>query len=106
MFVAENVDKVFIESFVMRGKGGETLARLTGALISTVPDKAQFKEVQNTSVKKIIGGSGSDDKKVVANALLKLYPNQVDLIQNLIDAEDYDALDALAIVTAGLKNER
>lgn len=101
--VEENIGSIHIESFVMRGRSGETLARLVGGIITIVPKGATFVEVANTRVKKIIGGSGSDDKKTVAMALKKFYPKDVTLIEGLIRKEDFDALDALAIVTAGLK---
>ena len=101
--IAPNLEDVFIESFVMQAKSGETLARLVGAVIGIIPLSTRFTEVANTRVKKYVSGKGNSDKLDVAKALFLVYPYDVELIQKHIDKEDWDALDALAILTAGVK---
>lgn len=96
---------VFCESFVMRGKGGETLARLTGAFMVAVPYEISFEFVQNTTVKRIVGGSGKADKAAVAKGVYLWFENAPletrAKIEQLIEDEEWDVLDALAIGIAG-----
>lgn len=102
--------EVYIEAFVMRGKSGQTLQRLIGGIISHLPKKASINEVFNTTVKKIIGGSGASTKQQVALGVLNWFgPNEksCEIIRELIYAEEYDILDAFAIGIAGkVKNEQ
>lgn len=102
----ESAQTLFVESFVMRGKGGETLARFTGAIIGIIPDGVGFEEVQNTRVKKLVGGRGDSDKLAVAEAVYDHFegsPESIEIIEELVVAEDYDAIDAIAIALAGVK---
>ena len=97
---------VFMECFVMRGKGGEVLSRLTGALTSAVPEAATFQYVYNTTVKKIVGGNGKADKSEVALGVLDYFSENKrseKLIEELILDEHWDVLDAAAIAIAGLE---
>lgn len=89
--------EVRTESFVMRGKGGETLARLVGALIASLPSDCTFAEVHNITLKKDLTGFGGADKGDIGLALVKRFPKQVDAVQRLIDTKQEDALDAIAI---------
>jgi Holliday junction resolvasome RuvABC endonuclease subunit len=101
-----NASRLFIESFVMRGKGGETLARFVGAVMPVMPLTMDFKEVSNTRVKMLVSGRGDDDKQAVAEAVHDYFahsPSSLDLIEELIIEEDFDALDAIAIGIAGVK---
>ena len=96
---------VYIESFVMRGKAGENLARLTGALMAAVPEHLQpVRTVHNTTVKKVVGGHGRADKIQVAQGVLD-YFREAELtraeVETLIDKADWDILDAAAIGIAG-----
>jgi Holliday junction resolvasome RuvABC endonuclease subunit len=96
---------VFTETFMMRGKSGQNLQRLIGALTAAVPYQYQpVGEVYNTTVKKVVAGHGAADKSQVAagvyawgseNAETKL---QLDA---LIARGEWDVLDAFAIGLAG-----
>jgi Holliday junction resolvasome RuvABC endonuclease subunit len=97
---------VCIESTVMRGRGGESLQRLVGAITSRFP-KHDVKHVQNTTVKRIVGGTGQADKAQVASGVLQWFKDKgnkksVTIVNNLIESEDWDILDALAIGIAGM----
>lgn len=89
--------EVRIEVFVMKGVSAEVLYRLTGAYIAAIPAKSTFVEIHNITLKKDLTGDGKADKRAIAAALLKRFPAQVDIIQNLIDNKNEDALDAVAI---------
>lgn len=96
---------VYIESFVMRGKGGETLQRLVGGIMAIVPDGIPFREVANTRVKMIVGGKGSADKEQVAKGVLAFFspnPESKKIIEKAIEVKAFDALDAFAIAIAGV----
>jgi Holliday junction resolvasome RuvABC endonuclease subunit len=86
---------VFIESFVLRGKGGETLARLTGAFFTAIPEHIEPQLVPNTTVKRLVGGTGSADKRGVAAGVAKL------LGDNRLTDLPFDITDALAIGISG-----
>lgn len=91
---------VYVESFVMRGKGGETLQRLIGSVLGRVPYEFDVVEVSNTKVKNRIASHGHADKSAVANGVLK-YFNDSDTIKDLIDSGLWDELDAFAIGIVG-----
>lgn len=84
---------VACESFVMRGKGGEVLARLTGAIMAAVPEHHEFTFVQNTTVKKVVGGHGQADKDEVANGVADFFGLSAGQLNKLSS----DEIDALAI---------
>ncbi len=87
---------VACESFVMRGKGGEILARLTGALMAAVPAHHRFTFVANTTVKKAIAGHGHAEKSEVAEGVKVFF--------KLKELKVGDISDALAIgITGHLK---
>lgn len=88
---------VGIESFVMRGKGGETLAQFKGAVMSGLPLKTEIKEVQNTTIKKYAGDTGKADKMQVGKGLIERLPVSAGYIQNLMDNRKWDEIDAIAI---------
>ncbi len=95
------------ETFVMRGKGGETLQRLIGAYMSHVPVGHHFYEVFNTTVKRLVSGHGAGDKDDVAigiAAWLKgaATPDQdsLDKVEELRHLKAFDELDAIAIAIA------
>lgn len=99
---------VYIESFVMRGKAGEMLARLTGALMSAIPYEHNVGLVYNTTVKKRVGGSGRADKKEVAKGVYlwaAQNPATKKAVGELIEAGEMDVLDAFAIGIAGWMGE-
>jgi len=98
----------YCESFVMRGKGGEMLARLTGALMASVPTHAEFDTVANTTVKKLVGAHGHADKRDVAVGVLAWFSKNkesVEKVEQAIKAADWDKIDALAIGIAGWMRE-
>ena len=101
--VLEEGDAIFIEYFVMRGKGGETLQRMIGSIMGRTPYDLQLDHVQNTSVKLIVGGAGTADKVDVARGLRDYFNKEParKFVQALINKEQWDQLDALAIGLAG-----
>lgn len=95
---------ISIENFFMRGKGGETLQRMIGSVIPFTPDAVPFIQVQNTTVKRIIGGSGKADKNQVGLGVLERLKehNKAD-IEKQIDQQAWDILDAAAIALSGFE---
>ena len=95
---------ICIENFVMRGKGGETLQMLIGAIISQLPQGSVIIQPYNTSVKKAVGGTGKADKLQVAQGVRNHFSpctSAVITIDELIAKEAWDILDALAIGITG-----
>ena len=94
-----------IEYFVMKGKGGESLQRLVGAFLASLPPGTLVREVQNTKVKKVVGGAGTDDKLAVARGVQSWFrarnPKSAQVIKELIEGEEFDILDAFAIAITG-----
>lgn len=97
-----------IEYFVMRAKGGESLQRLVGALMAALPDNANCIQVQNSTVKKFVGGRGSDSKEEVAQGVLFWFRAKnaaaAKKVEKLIEREKWDLLDALAIAISGYED--
>lgn len=100
---------VTIESFVMRGKGGETLQRLIGGFLSKTPYLFRIEHVQNSTIKKILAGHGQADKASVAAGTRDYFasnPDSVKLINLLLSKQELDILDSLAIgVTWAKQND-
>lgn len=99
---------VSIETFVMRGKGGQTLQNLIGALESRIPDDARIQRVFNTTVKRIVAGSGDAEKLEVALGVLAWFNDiaiSANEVRSMIKFEKWDLTDALAIGIAGYKQE-
>lgn len=101
---------VATEFTIMKGKGGESLNRAIGAIISSVPlekDGWIWKNVQNTSVKLLVAGAGNAEKEAVALGTEKFFindPPSIDIIKSLIKLEKWDIMDATAIgITAYLQ---
>ena len=95
---------VCIESFIIKGKSGETLQRLIGALMSRLPYRADMIEVQNTTVKLRVGGHGHADKELVAIGVRDWFSDNLasfELTNKLLSCKEYDILDSLAIGVAG-----
>jgi Holliday junction resolvasome RuvABC endonuclease subunit len=91
---------VCIESFVMRGKGGETLQRLIGSFMGRLKYEYHLEHVQNTSVKLRVAGRGDASKELVAEGVLNHFEG-ADFISTLIKQQEFDILDAFAIGIAG-----
>ena len=89
--------EVRTESFVMRGKGGETLARFIGGVIAHLPWDSEFVEVHNIILKRNITGNARADKSEMGEALKKKVPLCIALIQEMIDNKSWDAIDAACI---------
>jgi Holliday junction resolvasome RuvABC endonuclease subunit len=99
---------VGIESFVMRGKGGETLQRLIGAILTRVAYDYKIVEIQNTTMKKFVGGRGASPKSEVAEGVRKFFgPNPASwaLATDLTERGEEDVIDALGIGIATMKKE-
>ena len=99
---------VCIESFVMRGKGGETLQRLIGSLMGRVPYNFEVVHMPNTRMKNLVGGTGKADKQQVAEGVLEWFGDaelgtaceSYRAIKSLISLKEWDILDALALAIA------
>ncbi len=98
------VDLICIETFVMRGKGGQTLQRMIGAAIATT-DPVPLQEVYNTTVKRIVGGSGKADKSQVGRGVHQWFAGKSEAsakkIDKLYENAQWDILDAFAIGISG-----
>jgi Holliday junction resolvasome RuvABC endonuclease subunit len=95
---------VCIETTVMMGKGGQTYQKLVGAFVSRIPYNVTIRHVFNTTVKKLVGGSGHAKKDAVAEGVLHWFRDNKEareLIRELIQMEQWDILDAFAIGIAG-----
>lgn len=113
---AANPDKeivVCIESFVIRGKGGESLQRIIGSFMGRVPYRFELTHAQNTTVKVALAGHGHADKMSVAVGLRDMFKEHNkksgEVIEGLILKREFDILDSLAIGVAGwqkLQSER
>ena len=100
---------VVSETFVMRGKGGETLQRLIGAYESACPLDYWWRTVYNTAVKKHVSGNGDGDKLYVALGVKYFFmENEASkkYVEELIMDEEWDRTDALAIGIAGWIQEQ
>ena len=101
---SENV-MISIEQFVMRGKGGESMNRLIGAIMSQIPESfEQVVHAQNSTVKKYLGGHGQASKEEVAKGVVKWFGNSwgnIDIVEEWIRREQWDLCDALAIGITG-----
>lgn len=100
--------RICIEDFVMRGKGGQTLARLTGAIIGAMPEYLckDIKYCRNTTVKMYIGGHGHASKEEVAQGVLGWFsdvPAMKEMVAKWIRNEQWDLTDSLAIGITGLE---
>jgi len=98
--------RAFFESTVMRGKGGESLARATGAIMAGIPSFMEAEPIHNTTVKLIVGGSGNSDKLAVARGVLKwAQGNEASeaIVREAIQMGQWDKIDSLAIAIAGFK---
>lgn len=102
-----------IETFIMQGKGGQTLQRLIGAVIAAAPEKVKVADVFNTTVKRIVAGNGAAEKIQVAQGVLKWFKTRKDVkrtsvetVTKLISLKQWDILDALAIGIAGYEENK
>lgn len=100
---------VCIESFVMRGKGGESLQRLIGSILGRVPYGFTVVHVPNTRMKHVMGGSGRADKPEVGQGVLEWFegenPSAVKQVKILLADREWDILDALGIAITGFELE-
>jgi len=90
------------ENFVMRARSGQILAWSVGAIIAIMPPYSEFCEVHNIKNKVAMTGNNGASKLDMGTSLLarfKALGNQknIDLIQNLIDNKEWDAIDACCI---------
>jgi Holliday junction resolvasome RuvABC endonuclease subunit len=94
-----------VESFVMRGKGGESLQRLIGSFLGRLPARYEVRHVQNTKVKKALAGHGHAEKDEVAAGVLDYFKSNkssYEAVNRLIKAGEWDILDAFAIGITGV----
>lgn len=101
---------VAIETFVMAGKSGQILQNAIGAFLSRVPYHFQVELIQNTTMKKVIGGTGSAEKKTIGRGLEAFFEDNIDsfkLIKQLTDRGEVDIIDSIGLgVTAWLKSKK
>jgi Holliday junction resolvasome RuvABC endonuclease subunit len=84
----------------MKGVAAEVLYRLTGAYIAAIPMNADFVEIHNITLKRDLTGHGKADKAAIALALVGRFAHDeksLDIIKNLTDNNNEDAIDAIAI---------
>lgn len=96
--------EIYIESFVMRGKGGEMLARLTGSIMAAMPYERHVAFVHNTTMKKVVAGHGRAEKQEVGSALYVWAEGNAisqSIIENLLLCQEWDMLDAIGLAVAG-----
>ena len=96
------------ESFVMRGKGGETLQRLTGAVHVTAGEKFDVAEVSNMKLKQILSETGTGDaaKEDLAYGIQRWFAtkgrvDEARMLEQFIEDRKFDATDAIALAVAG-----
>lgn len=95
---------VFSENSVMRGAGGATFQRAIGAIQSRVPDWMNLEDIQNSTVKKLVGGRGQADKQTVAIGAEYWFPERSESreqVRTLRALLQWDVTDAIAIAIAG-----
>lgn len=100
---------VTIESFVMRGKGGETLQRLIGGFLAKTPYMFRIEHIQNSTIKKVLAGHGHADKNSVALGTKDYFasnPDSIKLINQLLLKQELDILDSLAIGVTWAKSQK
>lgn len=98
----------YVEQFVMRGKGGETLQRLVGSLLGRIPYDIGVEYIQNSTVKAVIAGHGQADKTSVARGLEGYFltnPKSYGLIKELVENGEFDIIDSLAIGITGWRTK-
>lgn len=97
-------DKIFVETFVMQGKGGMLLHQLIGALMAAAgyDDPWTIDTVFNTTVKRLVTGNGGADKLAVANGVMTQLFNSKETLADLILNRLFDVTDAAAIAIAGI----
>lgn len=98
-----------IETFVMQGRGGQTLHELRGALMSAIPYEVDLHVIYNTTVKRLVGKNGAASKQEVAIGVadfFKASEKDYQKIQELIEDKEWDILDALAIAISGFLKEQ
>lgn len=101
--------EVYIESFVMRGKGGETLQRLIGAFLSVIPYHVKIRFVQNTKVKVVMGQHGHAEKLQVCQGVINWFASNnesFELLNKLTQKGEFDIMDSLAIGVTGWLSKR
>lgn len=101
--------EVYIESFVMRGKGGETLQRLIGAFLAAIPFHVKIRFVQNTKVKLAMAQHGHAEKLQVCQGVIDWFASNKqshELLTKLTQRHEYDIMDSLAIGVTGWLSKR
>jgi len=109
-FIYKSVDEqgltitaIVFEHFVMRGKGGETLAKMVGACLVLLPPDVQIIYANNNITKQYVAGKGGSEKELVAAGVKDYFSRSQNLseIEDLISLHKWDILDALAIGITG-----
>lgn len=98
----------YIENTVMQGRSGQILANATGALMAAVPYWCEYQPIQNTTMKRLVGGTGKADKVEVARGVLAWAQGNDETVRKVREAiQDghFDQLDALGIGIAGYMKE-
>jgi len=97
--------KIYLEEIVMRGKGGVTLQRHIGAVISRFPMLTPIDTVGVTRVKRLVTGNGDAEKREVGLGVIKFFgsnPESESIVKDYFEDSQWDILDAFAIAIAGL----
>jgi Holliday junction resolvasome RuvABC endonuclease subunit len=91
---------VACETFVLKGKSGQLLHRLIGAYICQVEPNNHVEYIFNTTMKKLVSGSGSGDKVDIAlgcQYYFRSNPTAVSYLSALIKDQRYDRTDAIGL---------
>lgn len=98
---------IAIEYTIMAGKGGESLNRAIGAMIVSTPvdsEDALYRNVQNTTVKKLIAGHGAAEKEQVAIGLKNFFNSSeqsLSILNDLTRLQKFDIIDSIGIGVTG-----
>lgn len=101
-------DYIFLETthFRQNRDVNDMYQRLVGGIIASLGTAGypQIDFVQNTTMKKLIGGHGKAEKDQVAGGVAKWagpVTGSFKIVRELFDSEQWDVTDALAIAIAG-----
>jgi len=101
------VEKACIEESVYRGKANHALQRFLGILEYMLRCNGTKIQTVNPSTLKLYYGKGNLDKEEIARRMIadKLFtPAERDILQTVINNEEWDLTDAIAIGYYGVKN--
>ena len=99
-------ETLFIETthFRQNRNTNDMYQQLCGAIVGVIGFEHKTQYVQNTTMKKVVGGSGKADKQQVAAGVLEYFApvtQSFQYVKQLIESERFDETDALGVGIAG-----